>query len=210
MGVFDGALTFTRFRVAGRPPRGFREKYLAAIGKRAFRPLEPESEDLERAGWCVAGRVLETRFDYDALYLGSWLVLGLRVDRWRIPKSLVRAHVAEEARGAIAKAKSGKLPKAQHKEIEARVIARLKKKLLPGTRLTDLAWNVDEGLLRVGSRSPRTLETVRDLFERTFEFDLVADSPWVIACDSLGEKAQKALALVEPTTFASEHREIDP
>lgn len=202
MGAFDGQLTYTRFRVQGEPPKGAREAYLEAVQLRTFAPLEPEKPEVESVGWCVAGRVLDLRFDYDALYYGDELALGLRVDRWRIPGAVLKAHLAEELRTQLAKKGLERLGKAQKEELKQRVLTRLRKRSLPSMKLVDLVWNLRTGTLRFWSHSPRMIELLRERFEQSFGFELAQDSPWTLAEQALTPRALEALGEVTPTVLA--------
>jgi recombination associated protein RdgC len=206
VGAFDGSLSFTRFEVAGTPPRGFRDKYLEAVKLRAFAPLDPEREDVESAGWCVCGRVLDLAFDHDALFYGAELALGLRVDRWRVPAAVLRAHLETEAKQLLQKKGQDKLGKTQRTELKQRVLTRLRKRSLPSMRLTDLVWNLDTGVLRFWSHSPRSIETLRELFELSFGLELVQDSPWVLSERVLATSRLDALARVTPTIIGKPPR----
>ncbi len=148
MGAFDGQLTYARFQVQGEPPKGFREAYLKAVQLRAFAPLQPEQPEQESVGWCVAGRVFGLSFDYDALYYGDELALGLRVDRWRIPSAVLRAHLTEERLSQLGKRGVERLSRAQQEELKLRVLTRLRKRSLPSMKLMDLVWNLRTGTLR--------------------------------------------------------------
>src|SRR5687767_12930549 len=96
MGLKRGALTFTRFSVEGEPPRDLRKRFLDAVRLRRFEPLKPEDEAVEAVGWCVIERPFDLDFELDKLFYDRFVLLGLRVDRWRIPGSLLRAQIADE------------------------------------------------------------------------------------------------------------------
>ncbi len=201
MGAFDGQLTYARFQVQGEPPKGFREAYLKAVQLRAFAPLQPEQPEQESVGWCVAGRVFELSFDYDALYYGDELALGLRVDRWRIPSAVLRAHLAEERLSQLSKRGVERLSRAQQEELKLRVLTRLRKRSLPSMKLMDLVWDLRTGTLRFWSHSTRMQELLRERFEQTFDFELVADSPWTLAEPALDARGLEALTQLSPLSL---------
>ncbi len=207
MGALAGSLTFTRFFVRGEPPKRFRDKYVDNIRLRTFEPLTPESEEQEHVGWCAVGRVLDLELDHEKVFYNSYINLGLRMDRWRVPGALLRAHLAEAEREALQKSGHEKLGKREKAELKARIITRLRKKLMPSMKIVDMSWNLDNGVVRFFNQSPRVHEQFMALFEKTFSLELVADSPYISA-ERLGlrEGELHALSGVEASTLGGRKR----
>ena len=207
MGALAGSLTFTRFFVRGELPKRFRDKFVENIRLRSFEPLAPESEEEEHVGWCAVGRVLDLELDHEKVFYNSYLNLGLRMDRWRVPGALLRAHLAEAEHEALAKSGHEKLGKREKAELKARIITRLRKKLMPSMKLVDMSWNLDSGVVRFFNQSPRVHEQFMALFEQTFSLELTADSPYVSAERlGLGEAELDALSRVEASTLGGRKR----
>lgn len=207
MGALAGSLTFTRFFVRGELPRRFRDKFVENIQLRTFEPLTPESEEQEHVGWCAVGRVLDLELDHEKVFYNSYLNLGLRMDRWRVPGALLRAHLAEAEHEALAKSGREKLGKREKAELKARIITRLRKKLMPSMKIVDMSWNLDSAVVRFFNQSPRVHEQFMALFEKTFSLELVTDSPYISA-ERLGlrDAELQALSGTEASTLGGRRR----
>ncbi|HMJ14318.1 MAG TPA: hypothetical protein VK524_23040 [Polyangiaceae bacterium] len=199
MGAIRGSLTFSRFSVEGKVPRDYRGKFLQAARLRAFEPLRPEDEEQERSGWCALDRVFDLDLTAEKLHQGPYLTLGYRVDRWRIPASLLKGQIAEQSDKALAKSGREKLNKRELAEIKALVTARLRKKTEPTSKSIDVCWHLEAGVVRVWTHSKRLLEDFAALFEKTFGMKLVFESPYTAAQRAGLERAElEALKSVEP------------
>lgn len=207
MGALAGSLSFTRFFVRGELPKRFRDRFVENIQLRSFEPLTPESEEQEHVGWCAVGRVLDLELDHEKVFYNSYLNLGMRMDRWRVPGALLRAHLAEAEREALEKSGRDKLGKREKTELKARIVTRLRKKLMPSMKLVDMSWNLDSGVVRFFNQSPRVHEQFMALFEKTFSLELVADSPYISA-ERLGlrEAELHALSGIEASTLGGRRR----
>lgn len=203
MGALRGALTFTRFLIDGELPRDVRKRYLAAVRLRAFTPLEPESEGSEASGWCVIERPFDLEFEPDKIFYDRFVLLGFRVDKWRIPSSLLRTQVADEVQALLLRTGKSKLSRAERDEVKARVVRRLRKKVLPTSRAYDVLWDLDSGTLLFFCHSQRTIGEFTALFEKTFGLTLEKDSPYHAALRAqLPKSLMKELAHVEPSAFS--------
>ncbi len=109
MGLRRGALTFTQAprdgEAATRPP----QKYFDAVKLRSFQPLKPEDEASEAVGWCVMERPFDLDFELDKIFYDRFVLLGFRVDKWRIPSSLLKAQVHDEEQRMLSRAGREKL-----------------------------------------------------------------------------------------------------
>lgn len=209
MGAQRGTLTFTRLFVRGKPPRDLRQRYLQAIRHRAFQPLTVEGEAEEATGWCVIDRVFDLEFDLDKIFHDRYLLLGLRVDRWRLPSALLKAHLAEEERKFLEKHSQKKLTRAQKQELKHRVTVRLRRKVVPSSKSVDLCWDLDSGVVLFFSHSQRLLTDFAELFEKTFELAVDEDTPYLAATRaSLPFDPVRALRHVEPLSFSSARRAL--
>jgi hypothetical protein len=200
LGALRGSLTYTRFTTSRELPRAYRDKFLKALRLRAFEPLRPEDEEQERSGWCVIDRVFDVDLSADKVLQGPYLALGYRVDRWRIPSALLKTQIAEQTEKALAKTGREKLGKRQLAEIKAAVIARLRRKIEPTSKVIDVCWHPEEGVVRIWTHSKRLLDDFAALFEKTFDLRLVFESPYTAAERSgLDREQLTALKNVDPT-----------
>jgi hypothetical protein len=204
LGVSRGALTFTRLFVQGKPPKDLRKKYLDAVRLRKFTPLAPEDEASEAVGWCVIERPFDLDFQPDRLFYDRFVLLGFRVDKWRIPSVLMRSQVADEEQRMLSRAGREKLTRAEKDDIKLRVLGRLRKKILPTSRAFDVLWDLDAGTVLFFTHSARATEEFAALFETTFGLELQTDSPYAAAGRSqLSVAMQKVFEKVEPVSFSA-------
>lgn len=207
VGAIAGPLTVSKLAVRGELPDDFREVYLKHIRQRVFVPLSPEEEADERMGWCVVGSPLELELTHENVFYNSYLNLGLRIDRWRLPPTLLKAQVVEAMQERLEKTGKERLSKTEKEELQARVAVRLKKKLIPTLRHFDLSWNLDTGVAYFWSQSPKVVDQLLVLFEQTFGLDFALYSPYVAATElDLNEAEATALATVEQTPFHGTRR----
>lgn len=194
MGVFKGSISLTKFYVRGDVPKRFAQRYMEKIQLRRFADLEPDAEDPESVGWCVAGNPLDLGLNQEQVILSGYIVLGVRIDRWRIPRPLFKAQLEEAMVAFRERTGRERIGRKEKDELKFRVERRLRKKLLPSMRHYDVCWNLDRGTVLLWARSPRVKEDFRELFEQTFELQLDEDSPFMAAKSLLSEQGLSQLS----------------
>ena len=192
MPALRGSLTYARFYVDGEVADDFREKFMRAIRLRAMKPLEAEDEDLERSGWCKVGEPFELELGYEDVFYNEYLNLGFRTDKWRLPSSVLKQRLREAEAAYLEKKGRERLGRAEKTELKEMVSRKLKKQSAPATRIVDLSWSLNEGVVRFFSHADKTAGAMMELFFKTFGLRLVAESPYTLA-ERLGlSKAQEA------------------
>lgn len=205
MGAFRGSITYSRFHVRGELPADFRERFVESIRLRAFRDLDPAEEAEFRAGWCSIEHPFDVDLTPEKVFFNGYLNLGFRVDTWRIPSALFKASFRDAERQYLATHGGEKLSRAQKKNLEAVVVSTLRRKLVPAMKVVDLTWSLDEGVVRFFQQSPKQHELMTELFEKTFELELVPDGAYVTAeLRGLDAGMLDALPTLEPTCFHEE------
>lgn len=173
MGALAGSLGYLRFLVDGEAANNPGATYERAIEARRFLPLSPAAEPLESAGWAP----LEAPYDdelaitRDLFLFGDLIAVSYREDRYAIPRPLLKREtrrrldkiVREEGKDARS------LGRAFIKAVEAAVLAEMKAKTLPHTRLCDVVWDTSKREMRVFGRGTLATERVASLIERTFQ-----------------------------------------
>jgi recombination associated protein RdgC len=203
MGAFRGSITFSKFHVEGELQKRFRERFLERIRLRAFRPLDPKEEIDHRVGWCSIDDPFDLELTYEKVFLTDYLVLGFRMDRWRIPTPLFKAAYRAAERDFLAKRGVEKLSRGQRKNLQAIVAAQLRKRLVPAMRASDVSWGLSSGIVRFFQKSQKQNELLVELFEKTFELELVPDGAYVAAeRRGLPKRALDALPKLDPSSFA--------
>lgn len=203
MGVFNGSISVTKFFVEGELPNKI-SSFLKNIHTRRFTELTIDGEEEETSGWCVADNGLDLELRHEQVFLNSFIVLGLRIDRWRIPRPLFKAQFAEAAAEHLSRTGKDKLSKRDKDEIKFRVNRKLRKKFIPSMRVFDLCWDLNRNEVLFWSRTPRTIDDLCVVFERTFSMTLREASPYTVADKMLGTAAAEKLCELEQTLFATE------
>ncbi|UJR86800.1 hypothetical protein [Sandaracinus amylolyticus] len=203
MSALSGSLSYARFFAPRSLPRGFLDKSHEKILHHAMRPLRPEEPDAERSGWCVMGDPLDVDLPSGRIYLDGFLNLGFRTDRWAIPGPLLKTRVREAETKYREKSGREKLSRRERTEIKEVVTRELRKRLVPTTRVIDLTWSLEEGVVRFFSHTERNALAMIELFQKTFAIELVAESPYTLAQRiELGEDETQAWADLEMTVLA--------
>lgn len=202
MGALKGSISFSKFYVRGELPDGFRDRFVERIRLRAFRPLTVEEDAEQRAGWCSIENPLDCELDHGKIFFNSYLNLGLRTDRWQIPSALFKAHFGEAEREHLAKRGREKLGRREKEELRAIVSRKLRAQLMPVMKVVDLSWNLEAGVVRFWNQSPRAHESLAELFEETFELELVPESPYTAARElGISGEQLKMFEVLKPTVF---------
>lgn len=205
MPALRGSLTYARFFVDGDIPDDFREKFMRSIRLRAMRPLEPDDPDLERSGWCKIGEPFEIELRYDDVFQNEHLALGFRTDRWQIPGPMLKARLREAEAAYLEKKGRERLGRKERTELKDTVARKLRKQLTPSTRMVDVVWSMNEGVVRFFSHADKTTAAMSELFEKTFGLRLVPESPYTLAARLGLSKAQEsAWQEIEATSLAKE------
>lgn len=205
MGAFRGSITYTKFYVATELPSDFRDAFVEKMRLRAFRPLDPKEEEDFRAGWCSIADPFDLDITHSKVFFNDYLNVGFRVDRWRIPGPLFKAAFRAAEKEWLAKQGLEKLGRAQKKNLEKIVTAQLRQKVVPAMQVTDLSWNLNSGVVRFFSKSPKSHELLSELFEKTFDLRLVPEGAYTTAeRRGLPERLLESLPELEPSLFHTE------
>ena len=199
MGVFAGPITFRRFRVIGELPPSFRDIYLESIARHVHREIDPASEEERTYGWVCAGDLLDTEFDLNKVLVGDYLLLQLRVDTLKIPPTALKLYLMRAEREYQAATGRERLSKADKEEVKDRVVKALRKRVLPGVKGFDVAWNIQTGIVRLWTHEKTVGDAFQDLFAETFDLRLVPRTPYTCIDElSFDEGAADGLLELDP------------
>lgn len=202
MGVFSGSLTYRLFFVQDELPDNWQNLFVERVNLNAFEELQPDDDEDESIGWVPIEQPLETDFDLPDMLYEKFINLGLRRDRYALPKALRDAHIAQAEREFKLKNDKDKLSKYEREDIEHMVLRRLREKTLPKMRVIDASWNVRSGRVRFWSHANKLGELFRELFEETFQMKLMPASPYVNAVEAdLASHRVETLQNIDPTEF---------
>jgi hypothetical protein len=201
LGAFQGSLTYRQFYVQGEVPRDFRDRFQERIVANAFHEIEPASEEERAVGWCNARFALDIELHEGHWLFNDHLVLGLRIDTLKVPGPLLKRPAEREARRMMAEQGVDTLNRYQRAQIKEAVKQDLRKRMLPSVKSVDFVWSLSTGLLRFWSANDKLCVEFQELFERTFECPLGADTPYTAAAFGrlgLPPESVEQLALLEP------------
>jgi hypothetical protein len=204
MSALRGSLSYSRFFVVGEVPGDLAGASMKRVRAAASQPLVPDEDANERHGWCSLEDPMDTDLGHEKVFFNEYVCLGLRIDRWVVPKPLLNAHLREAEAALLEKKGLESLGKKARADLKLFVLKRLRRQLLPSTKTVDFVWNVQSGVARFFSQSPRIHLLVQELFEKTFRLKLVPESPGTAAeRRGLDARAQKFWEELEPTTLAT-------
>ncbi len=202
MGALSGSISYSRFFVDGELPPDFRAVFTEAVQLACFQPLSPDEEEEESRGWVNIEHLLDWDFDPTKIFYNEYLNVALRIDKWRIPGNLLKAHCVEAERRWMRDQGKSRIGRRVRNDIKAVVSAELKRQILPSTKTIDVSWNVNTGVVRFWNQSALACEEFMGFFEDTFGLRLVPDSPYLGALQyGLDDEASALLASLEPTHF---------
>lgn len=203
MGVFKGSISLTRFMVRGNPPKRFTGPYLERIRLRAFADLDADAEEEEKCGWCVAETPLDLGLLHEQIFFHSYLVLGMRTDRWRVPRALLKAQLADAVEAWCKRTGREKINRREKDELKFRITRKLRKRVVPSMRHVDMCWNLDQKSVLLWTRAERTKEDFRTLFEQTFSLELDEATAFIVARELRGDQLANSLGNFEPTLIGT-------
>ena len=207
MGAFQGSISYCKFHVQGELPDSYASAFVRRIRNRAFEPLAPDDEVDRRWGWCSISDPFDLDLDSEKIFFNSYLNLGLRIDRWALPKPLLRANMKQAIRAALEKKDRDRLSRKEKDELKLTVVRKLRRQTLPTMKVIDLSWNLQTGVLRFWNRSKKTTDLMQDFFEKTFERKLLPHSAYSIALRAkISDRDMKQFEALEPAVFHAEVR----
>lgn len=203
MGVFSGTLSYVRYFVEGDLPEDFRTRYLERIQMYATPELTLDNEDEQVHGWASVESILDVAFAPEKVFFDEYILLSFRIDRWKVPPTLLKAYAIEAEKAFLVENQRDKISKRERTQIREKVRLKLKQQVLPTLSATDLCWHPDQGVLRFWTHSSKTNEMMIELFEKTFEVSLVPLSAYTLAERAgLSEEELEQLTGLESEPFS--------
>ena len=146
---------------------------------------------------------MDTDLDHEKVFFNEYVCLGLRIDRWVVPKPLLNAHLRDAEAALLERKGLERLGRKARADLKLFVLKKLRRQLMPATKSVDLVWNVNTGVARFFSQSAKIHLLVQELFEKTFRLKLVPESPGTAAeRRGLDARAGKVWEALDPTSLA--------
>lgn len=197
MSVFSGSQTYTRFFTDPAPKT---DGFLAAIRLRRFRDLVPSDEDRSRIGWVDIRHPLETDLGAANVFEGEHLLLGFRVDAWKVTADLLKARLKSAEAARLEATGQTRLSKTQRDDVRVMVVRHLREQMIPMMTVVGVDWNLNTGVIRF--HSSKKPDAFVELFEATFKgLSLVQAGALSIVERRSSRDDAMELAGLEPTPF---------
>jgi len=180
--VGKGALTFRTYRVAGKKPAPSLERVLERLETFAFSGLG-DAEEGSVTGWVAPEHLFDGGFDIDKIVRGPYVVFALRMDTRKVSGPVLAAHTALEIEATLEAEGLERLGRARKSELKQAIRRRLLKETPPVQKAYGVFWNLRTRRVFLQSTSKTVTEAFRQLFERTFELELVARVPGLVASE---------------------------
>jgi len=172
MGFFSGRVSFARFKVKGKAPKGFGPEHLERLEERAIGKERTASRDGIETGWSAGGHLLDVRFDLAKNIVEDTLHFALRIDANKPPSDLLKSYTQMELDAIAAESPTGKVSQKQKREARMAAMDKLNEEAADGRYLRrkaySLLWDGQSNELLVGTTSVSVLDRLTQLFEQTF------------------------------------------
>jgi len=201
MGVTSSTVTSRRANVVdpGAVKDLSRSDILAALEKNAFRDPNISDGETEAHGFVVHEELFNSDFEASSekTFVGSYIVFTYRRDKLKIPNAYLKALVEVEQK-KVSDSQGGKrLGRAEKAAIKERVETLLLRKVIPAVQTADIVWSLTDNSVRVFTGSRNVFETALELFEATFQAELLSVEPFTRLLD-LGNSEDDLEKMVLP------------
>ena len=167
--LLKGSVSFTVFK-PGKAPESI-EETRNILAERAFQKLEATDPRDESLGWVDALLCFDNE-NFSSLMHDTFFVFALREDKYSFSAAQLRPYI-EEAEFVFKRENNLEYIAAQQKkEIKDQVVRRMKTNSYPKTTVTEVAWDLDSGLVYLFTQSAATIAKFTDIFEKSFETTL--------------------------------------
>lgn len=166
MSLLQGTMGYQRFRLAQSDLSAADIAQKLSLFK--FRPLHPQGEDNESAGWVA----FQSEYDHEKsievsdFYYDGKIILCLRVDNLIVPKQLLKSLVKKSLNNYFRDHQKA-ADKTVRKEIERAEIQGLRQRILAKSRFVEAVWDLS-GELKILSRSHNLVDRFLGVFQDSF------------------------------------------
>ena len=109
----------------------------------------------------------------------------------RVTLIVVLAAVATRLLQRMIRLLRERLTRKEKSELKLLTAKKLRRQMSPNTRMVDLSWSIEEGIVRFFSHATKPAGAMMELFTKTFGLKLVPESPYTLAARLGLSKAQE-------------------
>jgi len=175
MAFASGRVSFRRFAVLGKGPKGVEQDLLDKLAEYALKEGEFATPEEIEWGWSGGRHILDGSFSFANNVFADALHFALRIDTNKVPADLKKAYTAmeEEKAGGTSSEAAGKAKKKAAKDA---VAGRLEEELRSGrfrrSKLLPILWDLPAQMLYCPAAGTGR-EKLLELFQRTFGLELL-------------------------------------
>ena len=176
MPIRRGSVNLARFRLEGAVPKDTKRWLQKGLGKGAFEPIDPKSDDERAAGFVELEQTDKTDFSAGALFHGLHALFAWRVDRLKVPTNALRAGLLQWSQAF--ETKNGRPPgrreKAEQKESLKKA---MRTKQAPVSKVFELSVDLTSHDVFVWATSRTVVEEAQAVLESNLEVKLIPRVP---------------------------------
>ncbi|MEQ8764974.1 MAG: recombination-associated protein RdgC [Planctomycetota bacterium] len=173
--------SFQRYFLDGEALSPQDPQFLERLHEHRFKTIEDSAEESESVGWVTSSHPFDTEFTLEKIFVDPYVSLVLRRDVKRVPRTLVKAYVEQEAAAMALAEGQEKISRNQKREIQSRIEADLTKRALPSLSTTVLLWNTERQILFFYATSQGANDALNRQFRLTFDCGLIPAMPILLA-----------------------------
>ena len=182
MPLLKGTASYTRFLAQTAPGKESKVQYdfiMEGLRGHAFRPIDAAGEDERSDGFVELERHDSVEFAPSATFEGDWVVCSWRIDTIRISASQLREELSAWCQNFESEKQR---PPSRYEKAEAKGALRRELRAVtpPATKTFDVTWNLENGQVQVFCLSPKVVDEIQTVLEKTFEVRLLPRSPQVL------------------------------
>jgi hypothetical protein len=203
VGALTGGITTTAYYVEGDLPKGFREPFVEAMNQSRFKEIEVEGDQTESHGWVDIQNPFSESLRIDTVHWNAYFLFGMRHDTLRIPASLFKMHLNKRLDDYKAEFGKDRITKADRDNVSGLLEREMRRKVLPGVKVHDVAWNLDRKELWLFTTNKYARQLFEELFDKTFGLNLIVRNPYSrLERLGLDEAALTKAASLDASLFA--------
>lgn len=176
MPIRRGSVNLARFRMEGAVPKDVKRWLQKGLGKAAFEPIDPKSDDERSAGFVELELTDRTEFSAGALFHGLHALFAWRVDRLKVPTNALRAGLLQWSQAFEQKhgRPAGRREKAEQKDSLKKA---LRTRQAPVSKVFELSVDLTSRDVFVWATSRNVVEEAQAVLESTLEVKLIPRVP---------------------------------